>query len=111
MAFPSRTAWTLAALPALWAVGFGAFLLRARWELGRWPLPAQPDPKDLGWDVHHLLLVLGIPLMMAGVVILLAGAIRIREWRLPATLGLSTLVLLIAVARVDPGYAFTWLAD
>jgi hypothetical protein len=104
-------AWTLAALPALWIGGFGAFLLRARWELGRWPFPGQPDPRNLGWDFHYILLVLGIPLIMAAVATLLAGALAIREWRKPACTGAATLALLIAAARVDPGYVFTWLGD
>jgi membrane-associated phospholipid phosphatase len=48
---------------------------------------------------------------MAAVATLLAGALAIREWRKPACTGAATLALLIAAARVDPGYVFTWLGD
>jgi hypothetical protein len=32
---------------------FYSFVLRAYFALGRWPVYDQPDPKDLGFDLHH----------------------------------------------------------
>lgn len=104
-------AWIVASLPALWAFGFAIFLLRARFALSEWPFPGQPDPKDLGWNIHYMALLLGMPFILAGVVALLAGSVQTREWRRPALLGAITLLTLIAVARADPGYVFTWLGD
>lgn len=34
---------------------FYGFVARARLELGYWPAPYRPDPKELGHDVHMLL--------------------------------------------------------
>lgn len=104
-------AWILAVLPALWAVGFGFFVLRARFALGEWPFPGHPDPKDLGWDIHYMTLLLGMPLMIAAATTLLAGSVFAREWRGPAGICVIALAALIAVARMDPGYVFTWLGD
>lgn len=101
----------LAAIPALWMAGISVFVLRARFALGRWPFPGQPDPKDLGWDLHYTALLLGMPLTMASVIALFAGSLFAKEWRYPAWAGGATLAVLIAAARIDPGYIFTWFGD
>jgi hypothetical protein len=69
---PTRTPlavlmWSLASAPLVWLLLFGLFILRARVTLGRWPAPYQPDPRDLGFDLHHAAIVAGIPLMFAAV--------------------------------------------
>ncbi len=38
----------------------GAYYSRAWMELGYWPTYGNPDPKNLGWPFHHLLVLLGI---------------------------------------------------
>ncbi len=47
--------WVAATAPAQWLALFGLFVLRARLALGYWPRPYHPDPKDLGFDLHYLL--------------------------------------------------------
>ena len=51
--------------PFLWLALLYSFVLRARLHLGVWPYPYQPDPKSLGFDVHHLAIYLGVPAMSA----------------------------------------------
>jgi hypothetical protein len=95
--------------------GFALFLVRARQSLGRWPAPYQPDPKDLGFDFHYTLLLVGIPVMMAAVLttIVLTLALRrgdARRWRVPLA-AVASLAVVILLARLDPGSLFTWLGD
>ena len=107
--------WSLASAPAAWLLLFGLFILRARVTLGRWPAPYQPDPKDLGFDVHHAAIVAGIPLMFTAVLCATALTFLVndrprRPWLLRVT-AVAGLVAVIVLARTDPGYVFTWLGD
>ena len=117
---PTRTPlavlmWSLASAPAAWLLLFGLFILRARVTLGRWPAPYQPDPKDLGFDLHHAAIVAGIPLMFTAVLCATALTFLVhdpptRPWLLRVA-AVAGLVAVIALARTDPGYLFTWLGD
>lgn len=49
-----------AASPMLWLVLFYSFVCRARLQLGVWPRPYQPDPKNIGFELHHLAVYLGV---------------------------------------------------
>jgi hypothetical protein len=106
--------WGLACAPAAWLALFGLFLLRARMALGRWPEPYHPDPKDLGFDLHYIALVAGVPLLFAAVLTaavltpFVAGGAR-RYW-IPIT-AVVCLAVAVALARLDPGGVFTWLGD
>ncbi len=107
--------WSLALAPMAWLLLFGLFILRARVTLGRWPAPYQPDPRDLGFDLHHASIVAGMPLMFAAVLCAIALTFLVhdrprRPWILRAT-AVAALVAVIALARTDPGYVFTWLGD
>ena len=110
-----RLMWSLASAPLAWLFLFGLFILRARLTLGRWPAPYQPDPKDLGFDLHHAAIVAGIPLMFTAVLCVIALTFRMhdrpgRPWLLRAT-AVAGLIAVILLARADPGYVFTWLGD
>jgi hypothetical protein len=111
---PSRWVWGLALAPVTWLVVFAMFVVRTRLALGRWPAPYAPDPKDLGFALHHGVLLAGMPLMIVAVVaatvLAVIGGNSSRRWSIPlvALAGLATVVLL---ARLDPGYLFTWLGD
>jgi len=117
---PARTPlavlmWSLALAPLAWLLLFGLFILRARVTLGRWPAPYQPDPRDLGFDLHHTAIVLGFPLMFAAVLCATALTFLVHDpprgrWLLRAT-GVAGLVAVIVLARADPAYMFTWLGD
>ena len=117
---PTRTplavlTWSLASAPVAWLLLFSLFILRARVALGRWPAPYQPDPKDLGFDLHHAVIVAGIPVMFTAVLCATALTFLVRDrserlWRLRVT-AMAGLVAVILLARTDPGYVFTWLGD
>jgi hypothetical protein len=107
--------WSLASAPVVWLLLFGLFILRAHVALGRWPAPNQPDPKDLGFDLHHAAIVAGIPLVVTALLFvaaltLLMHARSTRKWLIPVA-ALAGFVAMVVLARTDPGYLFTWLGD
>lgn len=103
-------AWSLALAPVVWLVLVGAFVVRARVVLGGWPAPYRPDPKDLGFWLHHSAIVAGIPTMFVAVACAVVLSVRARRWACSAA-ALLGLGAVIVIGRVDPGYVFTWLAD
>ncbi len=107
--------WGMACAPAAWLILFALFIVRARMRLGRWPLPYQPDPRDLGFDYHHTILVGGVPLVFAAVLtvtVLTVIVERRADRRLMIPLvALAGLAACILLAQLDPGFVFTWLAD
>jgi hypothetical protein len=117
--FERVTYWLAAASPWAWLALFGSFVLRARLALGRWPSPYQPDPKDLGFDIHYMSTEIGLCVVAAAPVlacVLILYALfrgRTREVRY----GLGALVLaggwitLVLLARFDPGRFIEWFAD
>ena len=56
--------WLICLAPAGYLALFYSFVLRARLALGTWPLPYQPDPKALGFDIHYAAVLLALPLWM-----------------------------------------------
>ena len=117
--FERVTYWMVSTSPWACLALFWSFVLRARLALGRWPTPCQPDPKDLGFDFHHLLVTLSLPVaismtVMAGVLVLVAIAWR---WERATRFGLGTLILcvgwaaLILYAKLDPGRFVEWFLD
>ena len=52
--------WSACLHPLLWMATFELFVLRAYLAIGRWPYYGHPDPKDLGFDIHHTLIWLGM---------------------------------------------------
>ena len=107
--------WSLASAPVAWLLLFGLFILRARVTLDRWPAPYQPDPKDLGFDLHHAAIVAGIPVMFTAVLCAIVLTFLVHDrpgrlWLLRVT-AVAGLVAVIVLARTDPGYVFTWLGD
>lgn len=113
------TVWTLALLPTAWFALFCLFVFRARLTLGHWPTPDNPDPKDLGFSVHHMAIVLGLPLFfVAPLILLLFIAFSWREMKaagarplLAATTACVTFAVLHAVGKQDAGKFFYWFAD
>jgi hypothetical protein len=108
--------WGFASAPVVWLLLFGVFILRARIALGRWPAPYQPDPNELGFHLHYMALVAGFPLMFvaplcAVVLTVLVEHDRPRYMWLIRLTALTSLIVVIALARTNPGYIFTWLGD
>ncbi len=108
--------WGFASTPVVWLVLFGVFILRARIALGRWPVPYQPDPNELGFDLHYMALVAGFPLMFVTTLCAIVLTVFVQHdqprhtWLIRLT-ALTSLVVVIALARTDPSYVFTWLGD
>ena len=111
--------WMLASAPVLWAVAFWAFVLRARIALGYWPDPYRPDPKDLAFPIHYIVLLLGMPLTFTAVAMALILTVvfyrRLRHDRgrpvLAALVGVLGVVGLLIWGRTDPGRFLAWLGD
>ncbi len=103
----------LSGYPLVWTVLFYAFVLRARMQLGHWPSPYQPDPKALGFNLHHGFLECGlmalIPLgIVATFLSFLPPASGKARW---VGLYWGMIALLFLLARWDPGSFFEWFAD
>jgi len=111
--------WILALAPIVWLFSFWHFALRARWALGRWPTPYNPDPNDLGFDFHYTALLIGVPgIWAATIALLFVVAINYRSVRaagarplLAVATALGSCALLIGLARLDPGQFFYWFGD
>ena len=111
--------WSTAALPLAWLGLFWLYVLRARLALGAWPQPYRPDPKDLGFDLHHVLIALLLPLpfvtplVLASWTVLGRGWLRaahVRPW-LALSVGLALSAGVFALARLDPGRFVEWYCD
>jgi hypothetical protein len=84
--------------PAAWLGCFFLFVARAWLEVGHLPSYSNPDPKNLGMDVHHRLLWLSLYLLPW--LILGYGVIRLKKklsvWRIVGLLVLPPTILLVA---------------
>jgi len=114
---PNQLPVILATYPLAWLALFYGFVVRAYLHLGHWPTPYHPDPKTLGFTIHHQAIWYG--LMALPVVGLVAVACTIVGRRLAAnhriwpalTLLIVSVGLVVALARLDPGNFFEWFAD
>lgn len=111
--------WTLACSPAVWFATFWLFVVRARLALGRWPAPYDPDPKDLGFSLHHVAIVAGMAGVFAATfTLLLFVTLSHREMKaagarplLAATVASTTLLAIGVFAQSDPGKFLSWFGD
>ena len=114
---PNSLPTILAAYPLAWIALVYLFVIRARLHLGHWPTPNQPDPKTLGFSFHHQAIWFGLMAMpviaILTIVFALIGrrlAVCHRTWPALALLVVS-IVLVVALGRLDPGDFFAWFAD
>ena len=112
--------WVLgAALVPLMALLVGvAYVVRARLAIGEWPAPYRPDPKDLGFELHHLLWILAInaallsPIWTLGVLILRRVQHGSRYRHLASVaLGATVWALALGLLLTDPGSFVEWTFD
>lgn len=113
---PVVFAWLLCLAPVSYLALFYSFALRARLVLGTWPQPYQPDPKALGFDIHHTAILLGLPLLLAlPILFLIPVALQPRSERKKIVLPVLVFALLalavLLVLRIDPGSFATWFMD
>lgn|GEM_PF-6130984 len=92
------TSGVLQLAPAAWLSFFFLFVARAWIEVGHLPSYSNPDPKNLGMDVHHRLLWLSLyllPWLILGYG-LTSLAKKLSTWKITGALALLSVMLLIA---------------
>lgn len=81
-----------------------SYLFRAHQELGFLPTYGNPDPKDLGWPIHHLLILLSLLAVIPALVFSgLLSICLISQGR--QSIGNTVMFLTLGF-----GVGFTWLA-
>jgi len=115
-----KLAWTITLMPSIYLVLFYSYVLRARLVLGRWPIPYQPDPQELGFDFHYRLIFFSLPgiylslFAMQAIFILrfeYLKKIRKFSYSLAALIYSSSLVLSWISLYADPGDFWEWFMD
>jgi hypothetical protein len=110
-------ALSLAAFPFIWLAIFYSFVIRAALMLERWPSYNNPDPKRLGFALHHGFLWLGLINMhgVIGAAIVVAIFCKIKWRDFPFftvfSIGVGSLLVLYSVVKIDPGGFVDWFAD
>lgn len=110
---------TLAWFPTAAILLFYSYVLRARLVLGYWPVPYQPDPKELGFIFHHIaiylsFLLVGISVIgMAFIFLMLCVNRKVRgvNYWANGLLFLSTFILWYSSLKLDPGQFWEWFFD
>ena len=105
-------------VPVALLAAFYSFVVRARLELGRWPVPMQPDPKNLPFAADHMEVVfwLFVFSLCCFVPWLLMTCFRkglIPETRFFPTIAFLALpwLLVLAAFLLDPGSFVVWFLD
>ena len=117
ISLPERTPLLLATYPLCWLALFYGFVLRARLALGYWPAPYLPDPKDLGFTLHHLAILVGLAAVPAVLLAAFGSAlmgprktVHRRLWLVLVLIVASAGVWLLVIAQ-DPGQFLLWFGD
>ncbi len=104
--------------PLCWLILFYGFALRAFILLGHCPIPSLNDPKDLGFDFHLFLVVLGeiglILIILLWVFFNLFLKMHSKKDRFYLFCNLIFILgicLFFTLAKIDPAQLFEWLAD
>jgi hypothetical protein len=111
--------WVAVLIPILWPFLFYTFVLRARFSLGTWPYPYHPDPKELGFDLHQILilvsflLVLISPLAVLYLFVMTLKAIKMKRSQYVIAGILFTILLAsnFVLIKYDPGRFMEWFMD
>jgi hypothetical protein len=102
--------------PLIWVAVFLSFVLRAWLALGRLPYPYNPDPKDLGFELHMTLVHFGF-LATIGITVLffvlwLLDGKRCGKFdRSSLTVQLFGMTVLGWIVFFDPGKFLEWFMD
>ena len=111
--------WLTVSIPLLCLSLFYSFVLRARFELGNWPYPYHPDPKDLRFDFHYLLILVSFIAAFASPMLAVSMFFLSRKvfgkYRLQSILAIFLFMIVFAsyllVCRYDPGKFMEWYMD
>jgi len=117
--FLDSTLGVYSLVPLVLLVALYSFVVRARFELGRWPKPMQPDPESLSFrtaDTHmDIVFWLGVGTLCCFLPWLLT--LCLRKQMIPATRTLWLVglvlpwVLVVVVWFLDPGKYVEWFLD
>ena len=108
--------WAGTMVPIVWLVCFYWLVLRTRELVGHWPYYAHPDPKDTGFDTHHILVLwgmLGFPVF--GLAMSIFGFVMRRKshaipwWLVGAPFAMALAVVIYL--NVEPRHFVEWLLD
>jgi hypothetical protein len=111
--------WGLSMTPFLCLCMWYSFPIRARIALGHWPSYDHPDPKTLGFDIHHGMAVLSLLLFIES--FLVFPLVCVIHWRrlgdpeTPHWLGVIGFLIAYSVGmilfRTDPWDFGGWVFD
>jgi len=111
--------WITVSIPLQWLFLLYSFVLRARFSLGRWPHPDNPDPKDLGFDFHHILIWLDFfvvffsPILLVYIFLMTLNFIKMnrKQYALAASIFTFFFAAYILLCKYDPGKFIEWFMD
>jgi hypothetical protein len=112
--------WMLTLAPALAIVVFYAGVFHARLVLGRWPTPSHPDPKEIDsvlFAVNYSIITITVVLTSLSPVAWIAMLpvaetfASLRSFFVRIIVYLTCLVILLTLARTDPGGFVGWFLD
>jgi hypothetical protein len=105
-------------LPWLHLGAFALFVVRAYASLGHWPSYGRPDPKDLGFVVHHAIVWLSLLPAAYSAIVFLPASIALRRtlwirqgFRSAALIYVAGTLLTWIVWGTDLGGLSEWFAD
>ena len=105
----------ICAIPVIWISLFYLFVLRAFSKLGKMPIYDLPDPKDLGYTLHHVILFFGIPVCLLAILIypiitFFSRKIQPVKFKEILLYGIGVLLFIIQV-YIDPFKLQIWFTD
>ena len=73
-----------------------SYAVRARWELGHWATYDNPDPKNLGWPIHHSLILVSLLAIYPALILSILSSFWLlhRRMIIPGSLIIALAVLL-----------------
>lgn len=108
---------TLSYGPLSWIVLFLLFVLRAYFKLGRIPFYGNPDPKDLGFEIHHGFLFFTYFFLLLSLLfwLVLTGILFFKERKsvnmVDVVFYLVFYLVLFLFGYIDPWGLQTWFMD
>lgn len=104
-------------LPICWLLLFLTFLVRAYFQIGHWPSYDNPDPKDLGFDLHYGLVFFGFVLAILSPFIWIPLSFILffikgnRKILINVIAYVAGYILMIGLLRFQNDRFFEWLSD
>ncbi|MCI0617952.1 hypothetical protein L0244_33685 [bacterium] len=111
--------WAAVLIPVQWPLVFYSFVLRARFSLGWGPYPYHPDPGELGFNVHTILMLLSFLLVLISPIVLLYllimtfKVIKMNRLQYASAVALFAVFMTstILLFKYDSGRFIEWFMD